>query len=382
MTSPHARAPWVDAIKLMAAQIIVWHHLCAYGPLSDAAAQVGPDLASLLYNKGRLAVQVFFVVAGYLAAQGLARVNQWSFGASAALALQRYRRLVWPLCVALVLAIGAAAITRSLLPGSVVPAAAEWPQLLAHVFLLQGVLDMESLSAGIWYVAIDFQLFLLLLLCFALPATLAPSRHQALRWTRALTVTLMLTSLWAWNLLSDLDNWAPYFFGSYGLGVCAYWASRSRDKLTWWTGLVLAVWLALLIDFRGRILLAGITAWVLIAWGQPAQQVRENQRGRWCLTVLQVGAERSYALFLVHFPVLLLANGLWVWALQVLNFQPGPIGTACAMLLTWLASWGLAHVFYTMVEARHVRGPMWKTRLMRPQPAADQTSAPAPMRDQ
>ncbi|MFY7942592.1 MAG: acyltransferase family protein, partial [Burkholderiaceae bacterium] len=109
MTSPHARAPWVDAIKLMAAQIIVWHHLCAYGPLADAAAFVWPDLASLLYNKGRLAVQVFFVLAGYLAAQALTRVRHWGRSDIVGLAFKRYRRLVWPLCVALVLVIIASA---------------------------------------------------------------------------------------------------------------------------------------------------------------------------------------------------------------------------------------------------------------------------------
>jgi peptidoglycan/LPS O-acetylase OafA/YrhL len=366
MTSPHARAPWVDAIKLMAAQIIVWHHLCAYGPLADAAAFVWPDLASLLYNKGRLAVQVFFVLAGYLAAQALTRVSHWGRSDIAGLAFKRYRRLVWPLCAALVLVIIASAITSELLPSNMVSTEVEVPQLLAHLFLLQGVLGMESLSAGIWYVAIDFQLFLLLLLCFALPAALVSTRDKAVRWTKALTVGLMLMSLWGLNLLPAWDNWAPYFFGSYGLGVCAWWASRSANRQAWWIGLLIAVWLALLIDFRGRILLAGITAWVLIGWNQPARQVGESERSAWFARALHAGAERSYALFLVHFPVLLLANGLWVEAAPWLNVEPGPASTVAAVLLTWLASWGVAHVFYTVVEATPMLRPAWKTGTVRP----------------
>jgi peptidoglycan/LPS O-acetylase OafA/YrhL len=360
MTSPHARAPWVDAIKLLAAQIIVWHHLCTYGPLADAAALVWPDLASLLYNKGRLAVQAFFVLAGYLAAQAFAKVPQWSGGISAGLALKRYRRLAWPLCVALTLAIAAATLTSDLLPSHMVPAEAALLQLLAHLFLLQNVLGMDSLSAGIWYVAIDFQLFLMLLLCFALPAALTRSRQRARQWTMALTVGLMLVSLWGLNLLPFLDNWAPYFFGSYGLGVCAYWASRSPNRSAWWKGLVIAVWLALLLDFRGRILLAGLTAWVLMGWGQPAQTTRDNKLRATCSRVLHAGADRAYALFLVHFPVLLLANGLWVVSAQTLNVHPGPASTATALLLTWLAAWGLAHVFYTAVEATPMLRPAWK----------------------
>jgi peptidoglycan/LPS O-acetylase OafA/YrhL len=357
MTSPHARAPWVDAIKLMAAQIIVWHHLCAYGPLADAAASIWPDLASLLYNKGRLAVQVFLVLAGFLAARVLASISDWSVSTVAGLALKRYRRLARPLCLALVLAIAAAAITRDVLPSNLVPAAVEWPQLLAHLFLLQGVLGMDSLSAGIWYVAIDFQLFLLLLLCFALPAALTSSRDQAVRWTQALTAGLMLTSLWGLNLLSTWDNWAPYFFGSYGLGVCAYWASQSTNRQAWWMGLVIAVWLALLIDFRGRILLASITALTLLAWSQPAQTICKSRLSTWCVRALHAGAERSYALFLVHFPVLLLANGLW---LGTAPSEPDPVRTVTALLLTWWAAWGLAHLFYTTVEAPPCRAPLGK----------------------
>jgi peptidoglycan/LPS O-acetylase OafA/YrhL len=366
MTSPHARAPWVDAIKLMAAQIIVWHHLCAYGPLSDAAASFWPEIADVLYNKGRLAVQVFLVLAGYLAAQGLARVRDWSVGGATALALKRYRRLAWPLCVALVLAIAAAAITDNVLPSSMASAAVELPQFLAHLFMLQGVLGMESLSAGVWYVAIDFQLFLLLLLCFAMPVALTSSQVQARRWTQTLTVGLMLASLWGLNLMPAWDNWAPYFFGSYGLGVCAHWASQSTNKQAWWTGLVIAVWLALLIDFRGRILLAGITAWALMALGQPGHSVRDRHQMAWLINALHAGAERSYALFLVHFPVLLLANGLWVESLVFLNIEPDPISASIALVFTWLAAWALAHVFYTAVEAKGTLRPSWTTSSVRP----------------
>lgn len=39
-------------------------------------------------------------------------------------------------------------------------------QLLVHIFLLQDLLNQEALSAGIWYVVIDFQLYTFLLLCF------------------------------------------------------------------------------------------------------------------------------------------------------------------------------------------------------------------------
>ena len=42
-----------------------------------------------------------------------------------------------------------------------IPDAPDILQLLAHALLLQDLLDQEALSAGVWYVAIDFQLFAL-----------------------------------------------------------------------------------------------------------------------------------------------------------------------------------------------------------------------------
>lgn len=352
------RFPAIDAIKLLAANTIVLHHLCAYGPLADAAASAWPDLAALLYDKGRFAVQVFFVVAGYLAAQGLSQVQDWRAATFWRLAFKRYRRLAWPLVVALALAIAAAALTREALPDGVAPATPSAAQLLAHGLLLQQVLGFEALSVGLWYVAVDFQLFVVLLALFAAPACLAAHRGRARAATIMLTAALMLASLWGFNLDTDGDDWATYFFGSYGLGACACWARRSRRRHEWAACLSLVVCLALLLDFRGRILLAGLTAGFLVLFNRPQEEAATapSRLQRWT----HHGAQRAYALFLVHFPVLLLANGAVVWAGESLSAEAmGPFATACAMLLAWLASCAAADVFYRRIECATPRPPAW-----------------------
>ena len=351
MTSPHARSPWPDALKLVAAQVIVWHHLCAYGPLADAAAVAWPEFAALLYNQGRFAVQVFLVVAGFLAAQGLGQLKRWNAPTLRRLVFKRFARLAWPLYAALVLAVVASAITRHALPPAMLSIPTDMWQLLAHLLLLQGVLGIEPLSAGIWYVAIDLQLYVLLLLCFALPALLTGQRTRAMHVTMVFTVALMLLSLWCLNRITTLDDWAPYFFGSYGLGACAWWASRSPQRWIWCVGLAATVLVALAVDFRGRILLAAITAGVLLVCGESAQGAHTSKPTFWRRGPLQAAASRSYALFLVHFPVLLLANGAWVWWVQQRGSPPAVIGTALALLFTWIVSWCLAHVFYEAFEA-------------------------------
>jgi len=65
------RSVTVDVLKVMAAQLIVWHHFSAYGPMADTMTLMWPQLMEWLYLYTRLAVQVFLVVGGYLAAQSV-----------------------------------------------------------------------------------------------------------------------------------------------------------------------------------------------------------------------------------------------------------------------------------------------------------------------
>lgn len=63
----------VDLLKAAACQFIVLHHLCFYGPMADHARPLAPALIDWLADPARMAVQVFLVVAGFLAAQSLSR---------------------------------------------------------------------------------------------------------------------------------------------------------------------------------------------------------------------------------------------------------------------------------------------------------------------
>ena len=52
-----------------------------------------------------------------------------------------------------------AAMARLWLADDAIPAAPTFTQVLAHVLLLHGVVDVPAPSAGVWYVAIDLQLY-------------------------------------------------------------------------------------------------------------------------------------------------------------------------------------------------------------------------------
>ncbi|MDE2367263.1 MAG: acyltransferase family protein, partial [Betaproteobacteria bacterium] len=56
----------MDVLKAIACLSIVLHHLAAYGPMSEIAYPLAPRLIDGLFEYGRMAVQVFFVVTGFL----------------------------------------------------------------------------------------------------------------------------------------------------------------------------------------------------------------------------------------------------------------------------------------------------------------------------
>jgi peptidoglycan/LPS O-acetylase OafA/YrhL len=252
---------------------------------------------------------------------------------------QRYERLILPFLLALLITVLVSAVARPLLEGDLVPDRPSLAQWLAHASLLHSVLGVESISAGAWYVAIDFQLYALL----ALLLWLARGRH----WARVALVTAMAVASLTWfNLDAEYDMWALYFFGAYGLGALAWWASlRSRYSgyaLTLYVFTLLVALASLALDFRERIALAMAVSSVLLAFGSTQLHL-PRRLGNW---VRHLG-NCSYALFLVHFSVLLLGNAAW----YVLDLD-GDDWAAAFVLAAWALSMLISHAFHSQIEQR------------------------------
>jgi peptidoglycan/LPS O-acetylase OafA/YrhL len=352
-TTAAVRAPLIDLLKVAAIQLIVWHHLAFYGPMSDVTYPWAPGLWDWLYDRGRLAVQVFLVIGGYLAAQSLHRrlqVGATPLSLRTALTQvgRRYLRLVKPYWLALVFAVLAAALARTLMDHPATPEAPTWPQLLAHALLLHSVFGYDGLSAGVWYIAIDLQLYALAVVLTLAATWLARALGgRASRWFAAACSLLVVLSLYGFNLESQLDHWAVYFFGAYGLGMLAQGIGRRRQR--WPAVLLMALVLtgALVMVWRDRLVVAGITAATLACWGGvlrlPAVSVALQ---RYVLTPL---ADRSYALFLVHYPVCLAVNALVTW-----SWPDEPVMNALGIVTAWSVSLLASDLMYRLVEAPRV----------------------------
>ena len=328
----------IDILKVVAAQCIVLHHFSAYGPLSEAATGALPEVMAWLYDNARIAVQVFLVVAGYLAAKNFALTRRPA-GALLSGLWQRYVRLAFPFVVALMLTVLCAAVARPFLETDVVPAAPTIPQFLAHASLLHSVLDVESLSAGVWYVAIDFQLYA------ALALLIWVSRGK--RWlSMGLVALLCIASITWFNTDASWDVWALYFFGAYGLGALAWWAGlRARHgvlAITLYAVALSAGLASLAVNFRERMALAISVSAVLASFG--SWQLRLPRTLDYAVDLM---SRTSYALFLVHYAVLLLANAAWA----ELGWEDGD----AALLFiagSWFVALGVSYLFHTQVEQR------------------------------
>lgn len=346
MSSALSRMPVVDALKAVACLAIVFHHLAFYGPMSDVAYPLFPALVDGFYQYGRMAVQVFFVVAGFLVARKFAPHGVALAIEPMQLITQRYLRLVIPYLAALSLAIGCAALAGEWMTHDSIPDAPSLGQLIAHLLLLQDLLDQDALSAGVWYVAIDFQLFALAA-CLLWFSRRFEAEGQEFA-SRLLIASLTLISLFGFNRDSLWDETALYFFGAYGLGMLSYWVGRSRYSLLGLLVLGLVVEAALLTDFRERILVAGVVA-LFMGWA-----CRSGGLTRWSMPQRLTYLGRiSFSVFLVHFPLLLVVNAAFSQL-----FPSDPVANALGMVLGFAISIAGGALFYQWVESRHLSRKM------------------------
>lgn len=347
--TPAGRLKFIDMLRAVSSQLLVWHHLAFYGPLAEQAYPLAPLLLDWLADPARFVVQVFLVIGGFGTAHHLAGLHTPGCRRFCLEVAQRYRRIGIPYLVMLPVAIGANALAGRWMNHHSISASPTVPQVVAHIFFLQDLLHYEPLTAGIWYLGIDFQLFLLTLAVTMLSLRWTEAKgvvqpDRALAVTQSVLAVPAILSLFWFNRDPAYDCWGCYYLGSYFLGMVVQWVisgSLSRSAFWGYLGLVAA---AVAVDWRPRLLVAACTG-VAILLASQGGWLRNWPRSR----VIGYLGRISYSLFLIHFSACLVVSG---WLSQ---WRLTPTQSLAGMVAAWVASLIGAILFHHLVER-----PCWR----------------------
>ena len=340
----------IDLLKVFAAILIILHHLSSYGQIAEDVRTVLPGLMIWLFEYGRYAVQIFLVMAGYLAAQSLARFANTKFSSQNLLRtiINRYLRLFAPYITALIFTIVCAWLARFWVNDEFVGEQETLGQFIAHLFFLQDILGLDSISAGAWYVAIDWQLYSVLAILL-----ISFSSYQALIWFISVVA---VSSLLYFNRSADYDTFFIYFIGSYGLGVLAYLAKNFADNkiqgLAKAALIVIGVIIAIstLQEVWLRNFLAWFVALLLFVLGNtsyPKVSATSVLKIK-LLSAIAWASPRSFCAFLIHFAFILLANTVYI-ALGLHAHESGLLAISW-MVVVLVCTGVAANYLYRWVE--------------------------------
>ena len=334
------RLVFLDALRALASIAIVLHHFALYAPLRDLAAPLlGPLLDWLMHNAR--ATQVFFVVGGYVMARSMAG-KIWNLRQLRLFLLQRYCRLGIPYLVTMAFVLVAYVFARGWLPEDVTGGRVTLQQLFAHLVFLQGIIGEEHLSAGFWFICINFQLGLLYAVLLCLRDT---ARYRNCDISKVVGWGLAAFSLFYFNLDSSLENWALYFFPYFYMGIIINRAVQRNGVAKEFSLYLALIAAALSYEWRWRLAMAAVVGMVVYA------SEKSGWGAHWPKSPLIAKLGKiSYSLFLVHFPVLVLVATACV-RLEWTSPEAAVAGLIAAVFL----SIGTAAAFHRWVETPSIR---------------------------
>ena len=134
---------FIDVLRIAAFNLIVLHHLAFYGPMADHVRPVLPELIDWLAGPARIVVQIFLVIAGFLAARSFCphgapeRVRPLRAG------MRRFLKLAPPFAIAMALAVFASLLASMWMNHYSLTAFPDWRQVIAHLLLLHSIFGLE-----------------------------------------------------------------------------------------------------------------------------------------------------------------------------------------------------------------------------------------------
>lgn len=224
--------------------------------------------------------------------------------------------------------------------------------MIAHGLGLFDYFGIEAMSAGAWYVTMDWQLHACLSV-LALAAACLPGRWRAHALAGIVVTAAAFSFFWA-NRRPDWDIQPLYFFGSFTLGIAAFWCAGAVDRSRRAAGYAIFALaaLALVVEWRLRLVVAlgcAVVFGVAIQAGRHhlALPGRFSYGAAWAVVgrAIRFLGDTAYSLFLIHFAVCIVVNAAFVWL-----GRGGPIAAGLAFAATWALSLAAACALYRLIE--------------------------------
>ncbi|HEX8625303.1 MAG TPA: acyltransferase [Allosphingosinicella sp.] len=336
---PRADLPALTGIRGLAAWFVVLYHIRvgAYSYL--------PDGASFVLSKGYLAVDLFFMLSGFVLWLNYSdRLRRDGFAAVPKYLARRAAR-IWPLHI-FVLALTVVYATLVAATGELNTAHYPWQELPLHVLLIHnwGFTSALTWNDPSWSISGEAAAYLL----FPLIVLAVDWKKLSPTWAIAalLLLALVLSAVMGWNGAFILDRDIPRFGllraateFSMGTILCALWqrwCSTPRMTAALAGALVAA---ALLLTFAAGapetlvvpLILAGLLLVVALTADRAGNPL--------AVRPIHYLGEISYSTYLVHFLLYIVFKILFV--ADPANVPPGLIGLF--LLITFLASVALYH---------------------------------------
>jgi peptidoglycan/LPS O-acetylase OafA/YrhL len=321
---------FIDGLRGLAAVSVVVLHL-----LREPLAAVWPT-GGAIASHGGLGVIVFFVISGFVISHTLTR----SFMTPATVGgflLRRVVRLDPPYWASIVLALVVSAASAVVLHNTFQRPSAG--SIVAHLFYLQYILGIPTISEVFWTLCYEIQFYLLLALIIAAKQRLADRMSEEAAFAVTMVAPLLLSFVMA-------VGWVPVPRGScleyWYVFVAGVAAQRVVAGGRWWP-LLTTAGLAVVVNVMARHPVGGVAAATSLA---VAVASARGGLDRWLAgRTFQYLGRISYSLYLTHFVV-----GARFTNLVNHFVPPGPwirLGTALAGVALAI---GFADLFWRLVE--------------------------------
>jgi peptidoglycan/LPS O-acetylase OafA/YrhL len=313
------RFVFVDALRGVAAVLVLLRHLFTSTPLYFALCKILPKPVQLLCNDGLWGVNIFFVLSGFVIAHSLRNVvtTPRSVGRFILRRQLRLDPLYWfivflsfsLLTVRHVLATRHGGVRDWGLPGV--------GDVLANLFYLHNILGTTQIVSVSWTLCIEVQFYLFYIFCLAVGQFITARVTGNLPQKNLSGVSVLLVAGLGLASLTVLNQskhhpatgeWSPWFTSYwyyFAAGAMACWAAQERCKPVIF-GLFATLFVFCAAYWRSGAMATGAAAASLLFLVGVAGHL-----GDWLnYRVLQYLGKISYSLYMVHlFIVFFVMNG-------------------------------------------------------------------------